>query len=314
MSVQSGYPSAQALVGDDADTWASPANALGGPNATYSRGQAGVTATTKQLHLTGLGLAVPTGSTFKGLKVTTSNKSVPGVGGTSIWISLVSAGVLVGEAKSFIDENSVAHSVVMGGINDDWGAGGGALTPAVLNAAGFGVVLWCADGSGDAGCAIDLDSALVEVFFAAPGETVSGTTPTGGNSTVAYGTNEQVSSASVAAKLRYEATSIQPKTFAAGSGTLAPLTPVAYNTSTNFWVPFANGGANGTGTIKGFVGPDPIVLAASNEVLGNVIMGGTIHLADIPIIAGYTLAQLKTALTGTVRALGYKIQGMEKWY
>jgi ribosomal protein S9 len=41
--------------------------------------------------------------------------------------------------------------------------------------------------------------------------------------------------------LRVEATSIMPKTFAIGSGTLAPLTPVAYNTSTNQWVAWGQG-------------------------------------------------------------------------
>lgn len=115
-------------------------------------------------------------------------------------------------------------------------------------------------------------------------------------------------------QLRARADHIQPKTFASGSGTLERLTPVAFNTSSTKWVVWTNGGSNGTGTIKGFIWPDPVVLSASGEVLGNVMTAGLIHFADIVVPYGETSGNLKTALRGTVRALGFTIQGLDNFY
>lgn len=133
---------------------------------------------------------------------------------------------------------------------------------------------------------------------------------------MAQNINEQVSSAAgPAAMLRYLAKTIQPKNFAANIGTLAPLTPVTFNTSTGFWTKYANGGSNGTGTIQGFVGPDSVVSHATENVLANVILAGDIHLDDIPIISGYTLAQLKTDIIASLlRSKGFTIQGMRDFY
>ena len=52
---------------------------------------------------------------------------------------------------------------------------------------------------------------------------------------MALNPNELFSSSTVSPLLRVEAKTIQPKTFASGSGTLGQLTPVVFNTSTNFW-------------------------------------------------------------------------------
>jgi hypothetical protein len=129
---------------------------------------------------------------------------------------------------------------------------------------------------------------------------------------MAQAANQQFNSAAGAGSgPRCFATVVQPKTFASGSLTLAKLTPVAYNTSTGFFQIFASGGSNGTGTIDGFVWPDQIVLDGSNEVTGQVMLAGRIHLDDIPIVSGYTLAQLKTALLASiVRNKGIIIEGM----
>lgn len=110
--------------------------------------------------------------------------------------------------------------------------------------------------------------------------------------------------------LRCFPTSVQPKSFAAGATALAPLTPVAFNTSTGFWVPYASGGANGTGTISGFVWPDAAPRHATDETTANVALGGRIHLDDIPIISGYTLAQLKASLITDARTRGFIIEGL----
>lgn len=109
--------------------------------------------------------------------------------------------------------------------------------------------------------------------------------------------------------LMYTATSAQPKTFAQGTITLAMLTPVAFNTSTNFWSIYQHGGANGTGTIRGFLINEPLVLAASAEVIGVVMLTGRIHIDAIPIVTGYTRAQLEAAVA-TIKDQGIIIEGL----
>lgn len=108
---------------------------------------------------------------------------------------------------------------------------------------------------------------------------------------------------------------VNPKTFAAGSGDILHLTPVAYNTSTNKWVVWATGGSNGTGIIGGFLcepQTGKITLASGGEVLGNVMTHGIIHFGDI-VVAGGTEAELKTALrTPSTKAVTLKIQGLPR--
>lgn len=92
-------------------------------------------------------------------------------------------------------------------------------------------------------------------------------------------------------------TRVMPKQFAAGTALLGYLIPVAFNTATNLWVVWTNGGATGTGTIRGFVGERKgVQLVAGGEVMGNVILGGYINYADIPVPAGETQGNLDTAL------------------
>lgn len=316
MSIQSGYAAAASQSGPQSFSWTNLNNGIGAPDTAYAEGIApgdpGPAATTLY-KLSAFGLSVPTGSVVKGIKATVRMEGVPQAEGSCQLTGVTFPGANV--PKPFQVSPGLID-IVFGSITDLWSA---APTPAELSNAAFGIEFQ-ATTVGGADSIARIDSCRMEVIFAAPGETVTGKTPTGGTSTVAYGTNEQVASSSQGGRLRYEASSIQPKTFAAGTGTLLPLTPVAYNTSTNFWVPITNGGANGTGTIKGFVGPEPITLAAGNEVLGNVIMGGKIHFGDIPAtgtLAGggtYTNAELKALLKGTVRSLGFTIQGLEKWY
>ena len=311
MSIQSGYASVAAVSGAQAGTWTNPNNGIGGPDSTYTNGASGVAGTSKTLTLKGFGLSVPAGSTIKGVRATVRQKTAVAAGGDAMLVALAFNDPIVTVGKTVVDVNTVAHDVVLGGLSDKWG---GSFESADVNHANFGISFQLTDNSGDVGCSIDIDSCFVEVIYSAPGESITGTTPTGGISNVAYYTNEQYSSSTQGKRLRVQPTVVQPKTFAAGSGTLAPLTPIAYNTSTNKWVVWTSGGANGTGTIRGFVGLDAVVLDAANEVLGNVILGGIIHYEDIVLPSGESAGNLKTALTGTVRQLGFTIQGLEKWY
>lgn len=110
------------------------------------------------------------------------------------------------------------------------------------------------------------------------------------------------------------------KTLASSAGAeLLPVgTPLAFNDSTGFWVPYVQGGANGTGNIRGFVFPEPAQLSASAEVQATVFTHGVAHRDDIntATIRGFlggapSEANLDAALAASlVRELGLKIQGL----
>lgn len=101
-------------------------------------------------------------------------------------------------------------------------------------------------------------------------------------------------------------------TFANGSGTLAPLTPVAFNTSTKKWVVWANGGSNDTNAVKGFVWHNPVTLHSTNDVQGIIMLRGRIHMADIVLPAGEDLDNLKNALRANARLLGIDVEGLDQ--
>lgn len=113
-------------------------------------------------------------------------------------------------------------------------------------------------------------------------------------------------------QLRAQATTIQPKTFGTGTGTLERLTPVAFNTSTNKWAVWTHGGGNGTGTISGFVWPDAVTLDATGDVIGQVMLAGRVHYDDIALPYGEIADNLKAALRSGPRALGIFVEGLDQ--
>lgn len=139
---------------------------------------------------------------------------------------------------------------------------------------------------------------------------------------MALKTNELYAESSPRSLPKYNSTLTVPKNFGpdAGTPTLAPLTPVAFNTATNKWVVWTNGGANGTGTISGFLigsdyGVDPregITLDAADDTIGNVMMRGEIDYNSIVLPSGELEANLKTALRSGPRALGLDILNLDQ--
>lgn len=119
---------------------------------------------------------------------------------------------------------------------------------------------------------------------------------------------------------------VKVKKFDAISGgkTLSVGHPVAYNTSTNLWVPLDGDGTNGTDTIKGFVyyqdGSDSLTLDDSGgdnaEVLGNVMLAGEIHYDDVAALGfsgseiDATEAELKAAMQTDCRGIGITVVGL----
>lgn len=99
-----------------------------------------------------------------------------------------------------------------------------------------------------------------------------------------------------------------------GAAPLYPvLTPVAYDTSVDKWKVWANGGANGIGTIRGFVWPDPVQTHATGEVIGNILFAGRVNRDDIPVPAGETQNNLDAALVAgapSLRENGIIVEGL----
>ena len=67
---------------------------------------------------------------------------------------------------------------------------------------------------------------------------------------------------------------------------------------------------NDTDVIRGFVWSDAIQLVDGVEVLGNVLLEGKVHAADIPVPAGETTGTLYPALRSGLRERGIMIEGI----
>ncbi|MFG0317082.1 MAG: hypothetical protein ACF8XB_07415, partial [Planctomycetota bacterium JB042] len=81
--------------------------------------------------------------------------------------------------------------------------------------------------------------------------------------------------------------------------------------TTGKWVVWTDGGANGTGTISGFVYPDGVVTDETDDVLGNVMIRGSIHAADVALPTGEDQADLDAALkAATLREKGIDVEGI----
>lgn len=103
--------------------------------------------------------------------------------------------------------------------------------------------------------------------------------------------------------------------FAAGGAliTLPKGTVVSYNTSTDLWVEWATGGANGTGLVKGIVlddKTDPLILQVTDTVVGVVMLAGEAHRDDL-VSGGGTSAQLDAALQSDARSVGIIVRGLD---
>lgn len=110
---------------------------------------------------------------------------------------------------------------------------------------------------------------------------------------------------------------VQPKTFASGTALLPELTPLAFNTSLNQWVPWDADGPNETDSIRGFVWPDEVQLVDGKEVLGQVLMLGRLHVDDVDLSqtpGPETIADLKTELRNNVRDRGLIIEGLDQFH
>lgn len=133
---------------------------------------------------------------------------------------------------------------------------------------------------------------------------------------MALDANELFKTTTYAAKKRFYPApqGVKPKKFknVALGPTLKAGSAVAYDTSTNNWVVWTQAGINETNLIKGFVWPDDIVLHATNEVIGNVMIMGSLHRADVEL-NGETSNNMDAALQDKViKEQGFIVEGLPR--
>lgn len=104
-----------------------------------------------------------------------------------------------------------------------------------------------------------------------------------------------------------------------GAPTLPKGTPLAYNTSTNLWTVFTQGGSNGEAVIRGFLmDVDGVATSATEEVQVVIMLEGDVHRDDINTTAIRAVlggsaneAQVDTALQAQLlRELSLHVQGL----
>lgn len=127
---------------------------------------------------------------------------------------------------------------------------------------------------------------------------------------MALNPNELFSSNSPVSTSRTEAHRVKVCKFGQGTGTLPINAPVAFNTSTGFFVPWDADGANGAALLKGIVFPDPIVLDSDEEVLGQVMFEGIVHADDVKAATSEADADVEAELRAEARLLGIHVQGL----
>lgn len=131
---------------------------------------------------------------------------------------------------------------------------------------------------------------------------------------MAYATHELFddSSDDINPSKRVAPTSLRPVTFAAvgTAPTYAKGTPVAFDTAVGKWKVWTSGGANGTGTIGGFIWPDDATMDAADDTLVVVMLKGEIHYKDVVLPDGEDQGDLETDLKSGPRLLGLDIKGL----
>ena len=129
---------------------------------------------------------------------------------------------------------------------------------------------------------------------------------------MAYDPNELFSTTLVGKGLRFYPTIVRPKTFAGGTALIKKGTPVAKHTSggsDTLWAEWDSDGATGLQVLEGFAWPDDIQLISGKEVLGNVMLAGKLHYADI--VLPTSGAENATTLNAELRSQDFRAKGFD---
>ncbi len=123
----------------------------------------GASSTSDEIFQAGFSAAIPGGATITGIEVTLFERSSFVSASDMITMNIGSTGT-PGTAKTVTLSDTGGNYVpnTFGGPSDLWGL---ALTPATVNAAGFGVFTSAATGGASAGGTLDIDHLRMEVFY-----------------------------------------------------------------------------------------------------------------------------------------------------
>jgi len=130
--------------------------------------------------------------------------------------------------------------------------------------------------------------------------------------TASYKVNQLWSSAVRSPYPRIVPVNAQPKTIVAmaGAPTLEVGYPMAFDDAELKWAPWTASGTSNTNVIKGFIYPVDVVVDATSDILGIIMLRGEIHYDDIILPSGEAEADLKLALQDGPLARGLVIRGL----
>lgn len=158
----------QAATGESTVAWTNPGNATAndGVSATCVMVRDDIT---RLLEWTGLGLAVPIGSTINGVKFELFGSQNSGNLCSTRSCKLLKGGTLTGAPTTVANSGltTTPHIATFGSSTDLWGT---TLAPADVNAANFGIA-WNAIADGSGGMTASVDWGRVTVYYTPPGPT-----------------------------------------------------------------------------------------------------------------------------------------------
>lgn len=157
------FPTAGANVDRSGNAaWSSPSNVTSDNGSDTS-----VAVPSDYLVCSGFGFTIPAKATIQGVTVRVE-ASETGTGNSNYIPQLISATTptLIGSAKTAVTVNGTTPTVSTNGSTSDlWSA---TLTPAIVNAAGFGVALWSDDTTNT--LSVDFVTIAIEYVELPPGQ------------------------------------------------------------------------------------------------------------------------------------------------
>lgn len=124
---------------------------------------------------------------------------------------------------------------------------------------------------------------------------------------------------------RLNASRLKVVVLAVGSALLPVGTPIAYDTSTNTWKPYVQGGMNESNVIRAFIYERPVQLSGTGEQHGVALIGGEVYASDVNTAAIRAVlggspseANIQTALRTnngagpTLRELNIDVRGLSQ--
>lgn len=235
-------------LGEMATTpWSTPYSDALTSDGVYSIANIYSIATTETLVLTNFGFAVPTGATITGVQVNILRQCDTASNASDYDLRLYSSSAKIGTSKADTTTKypTTAATASYGSASDLWGA---TLTPAIVNATGFGIALQC-QGTPAGFPSVGIDSILISISYVTSNPTGVAATgsagtlfATNGNSGTLSGSANALSSTGATwsnAGNIYTVNSSEATSTISGNGTSQIITVSGFGLSLPSWVSIA---------------------------------------------------------------------------